>query len=97
MSDVKTEVKIAYEIRNINQEQYHISATLMNSINKVFETISKEIDVVDFNNYIDYTTEEKEIIALANDIVKKKLANVIAKLLEKEINETVEKIKSTLD
>lgn len=97
MSDLKTEVKIAYEIQNINQEQYHISATLMNSINKVFETISKEIDVVDFNNYIDYTTEEKEVLAIANDIVKKKYANVIAKLLEKEIHEIVEKINSTLN
>jgi len=96
-TDKKTEVKIAYEINNHLDGKYTISATLMDSNNKVFEQCKKNISVDEFNKTIEYTDDEKEILTKANDIIKLKTTGNIAHILEKDITEVVEKIKSTLN
>jgi len=96
-SDKKTEVKIAYEIMNNVDGNYTISATLMDCNNKVFEQCKLDISINDFNSTISYTEDEKELLSKANELVKLKTTVNIATILEKDIKDVVEKIKSTLN
>ncbi len=93
----KTEVKVAYEINNFVDGKYTISATIMDSNNKVFEQCKKDISIDEFNSTIHYTDDEKELLTKANDLIKIKTTGNIALILEKDILEVVEKIKSTLN
>jgi len=95
MTETKTEIKIAYQINNLPNEEYCIKATLMDSIDKIFEEVSKNISIKDFNSTIEYSEEETELLTKANNLVKTKTAQNIANILEKDITRVVEKIKST--
>ena len=95
MTETKTEIKIAYQINNLPNDEYCIKATLMDSIDKIFEEVSNNISIKDFNSTMEYSQEEKELLIKANDLVKTKTAQNIANILEKDITRVVEKIKST--
>ena len=96
-TEKKTEIKIAYEILNLTDGKYTISATLMDTNNKVFEQCTMDLSIEEFNSTITYTDEQRELLLKANEIAKSKTAANIAHLLEDKIMSVVEKIKSTLN
>lgn len=87
------ELRIAYNIANLGNTKYKLNVSIIDSIDKIVKSIDKEISIEEFNLSMQYSDEEKELVTKANDIVKFKTAENIAKILKDDINEYVKSTK----
>lgn len=90
-----TNLRIAYNISNMDNTKYKLNVSIIDSIDKIVKSIDKEISIEEFNSYMQYSDDENELINKANEIVKFKTAENIAKILKDDINEYVDSLKQS--
>ena len=90
-----TDLRIAYNISNMDNTKYKLNVSIIDSIDKIIKSINKDISIEEFNSYMQYSDDENELINKANEIVKFKTAENIAKILKDDINEYVDSLKQS--